>query len=53
VDINYLFHRRQISLFLADNTASDAARLIHRELAEAYGYRIAEAKNVPSFARAA
>ena len=53
MDINYLFHRRQISLFLADNAASDAARLIHRELAQAYGCRIAEAKNVPSFARAA
>ena len=44
MDINYLFHRHQVSLFMADNAASPRARLVHRELAERYASRIADAK---------
>ena len=45
MDLNYLYRRRQISLFMADNAVSEAARLVHLELAQAYSARIAAAKN--------
>lgn len=45
MDLNYLYHRRQISLFMADNAASEAARRVHLELAETYADRITAAKN--------
>lgn len=44
LDLNYLYKRHQISLFMAEHSASDPARRIHRELAERYADRIAEAK---------
>jgi hypothetical protein len=44
MDLNYLYHRHQVSLFMADNAASDAARSIHRELADRYASEIADAK---------
>ena len=44
MDLNYLYKRHQISLFMAEHSASDPARRIHRELAERYADRIAEAK---------
>jgi hypothetical protein len=44
VDLNYLYHRHQVSLFMADNAASGEARRVHRELGECYARRIAEAK---------
>jgi hypothetical protein len=47
VDLNYLYHRQQVSLFRADNAASDAARDAHRELASGYARRIRAAKNPP------
>jgi len=45
VDLNYLYQRHQVSLFMADNAASQKARRVHRELADGYASRIAEAKN--------
>ena len=45
MDLNYLYQRHQISLFMADNAASEPARRIHRELAAGYASRIVEAKN--------
>jgi hypothetical protein len=44
MDLNYLYHRHQISLFMADNAASEEARCIHRELAERYAGRIADVR---------
>ena len=44
MDLNYLYHRHQVSLFMADNARSDAARGAHRELAEHYAAQIADAK---------
>jgi hypothetical protein len=48
MDLNYLFHRQQISLFMAENAASDEARSVHRELASRYAARIAGARS-PTF----
>jgi hypothetical protein len=45
MDLNYLYHRRQISLFMADSAASAAARRDHLELAEIYAARIGRAKS--------
>jgi hypothetical protein len=44
MDLNYLYQRHQVSLFMADNAASDEARRVHRELADRYAARIADAK---------
>ena len=45
MDLNYLYFRQQISRFNADNAACEHARRAHRELADAYGMRIAKARN--------
>lgn len=44
LDLNYLYKRHQVSLFMAEHSASDPVRQVHRELAERYADRIAEAK---------
>ena len=44
MDLNYLHHRHQVSVFMADNAASDEARKVHRELADRYAARIAAVK---------
>lgn len=44
MDLNYLYHRHQVSLFMADNARSDAARRVHREFAERYAGQIADRK---------
>jgi hypothetical protein len=44
MDLNDLYHRHQVSLFMADNAASDDARRTHRELAHRYAGQIAEVK---------
>ena len=46
MDLNYLYHRQQVSLFRADNAASEPARRIHRELADHYRSRIEASKNL-------
>lgn len=45
MDLNYLYHRHQVSLFNADNAASAPARQAHHEMAKGYALRIAAAKN--------
>jgi hypothetical protein len=47
MDLNYLYFRRQISQFNADNAACGKSRRSHQDLADAYGLRISEAKNAP------
>jgi hypothetical protein len=41
-DLNYLFFRQQVERSRAEVAASDAARLAHEELAEAYEDQIDE-----------
>ena len=45
MDLNYLYHRQQVSRFMAENGASEAARRAHSGLAEAYAERIDAARN--------
>ena len=45
MDLNYLYHREQVSLFMADNARSEAARRVHLELATRYAAQIANTKN--------
>lgn len=44
MDLNYLYHRHQISLFRAANGATKAARRVHGELADGYASLIATAR---------
>lgn len=44
MELNYLYRRYGISLQMAENAASDCARIVHRKLAEAYAVQIAQAK---------
>ena len=44
MDLNYLYHRHQISLFRAVNGATKAARRVHSELAEGYASLITTAR---------
>jgi len=44
VDLNYLYHRHQVSLFMAENAPGEDARRIHGEFREHYAARIAAAK---------
>ncbi|HEX4762281.1 MAG TPA: hypothetical protein VFU87_05770 [Sphingomicrobium sp.] len=45
MDLNHLYHRHQVSLFMADNANCEQSRRAHRELAEGYAARIAQAKS--------
>ena len=48
MDLNYLYHRHQVSLYLAEQAVSEEARRAHRELASGYAARIAfEKKAMP------
>lgn len=38
--LNYLLHRHQVALMMADGAASTEARLCHRQLARGYAARI-------------
>jgi hypothetical protein len=44
MDLNYLYHRHQVSLFNADNAACDEARRAHLSLVASYAARIEEFK---------
>ena len=44
MDLNYLYFRQQVSRFKADNAACASSRSAHREMADAYGERIAAAR---------
>ena len=46
MDLNYLYQRHQISLFLAENAVSEEARQIHREFGKRCAARIAQAKRL-------
>lgn len=44
MDLNYLLQRYSVSLHMAENAACGCSRLAHRELADGYAARIAQAK---------
>ncbi len=44
VDLNYLYHRHQISLAMSEGAACDCSRISHRKMADAYATLITEAK---------
>lgn len=43
-DLNYLYQRHQISLYMSDNAACERSRSAHRGLSEAYASLIASAR---------
>jgi hypothetical protein len=45
MDLNYLYHRHQVSLFNADNARCPDARRAHLGLVAAYAARIDRAKS--------
>jgi hypothetical protein len=53
MDLNYLYQRHQVSLFLAEAGSSDQVRRIHAEFADLYAVRIAEARQSHAPLRAA
>jgi len=53
MDLNYLYRRHQISLFMAENGSTDQVRRVHGEFAHMYAARIAKAKQVDMAVRAA
>jgi hypothetical protein len=53
MDLNYLYQRYQISLFMAQNGSSAQVRRVHGEFAELYAARIAEARRSHASLRAA
>jgi hypothetical protein len=44
MDLNYLYQRHQVSLFMAENASDESVRRIHREFGQRYAARIADAK---------
>ena len=44
MDLNYLYHRHQVALFMADNASCEQAGRAHRGMAERYARRIADAR---------
>ena len=53
MDLNYLYQRHQISLFMAENGSSDQVRRVHGEFADGYAARIADARQFRTALRAA
>lgn len=52
MDLNYLYFRRQVSQFAADNAACAASRQAHQGMADHYSAEIALARNPPRAAAA-
>jgi hypothetical protein len=53
MDLNYLYQRHQISLFMAENGSCDQVRRVHGEFADLYAARIADARQGRALLRAA
>ena len=43
-DLNYLYQRHQISLYMSENAGCERSRNAHRELTEAYASLITSAR---------
>ena len=52
MDLNYLYHREQVSLMRADAAASPKARLSHQGLARGYARLIAKVRGSAATAAA-
>ena len=53
VDLNYLYHRREVSLFMSRNAACGQARAVHLGMADGYAELIdAEKRQVRAAASA-
>jgi hypothetical protein len=52
MDLNYLYQRRQISRFMAENGSTDQLRRVHGEFADLYAARISEARRSHASLRA-
>jgi len=46
MDLNYLYHRHQVSLHNAENATCEEARLAHLSLVAAYALKIDQFKRV-------
>jgi hypothetical protein len=44
VDLNYLYHRHQVSLFNAENASCEDSRRAHLSLVAAYAAKIEQAR---------
>ena len=44
MDLNYLYQRHQVSLFMSENGCSDQVRRVHGKFADLYAARIAEVR---------
>jgi hypothetical protein len=44
MDLNYLYHRHHVSLFMAEFAASERVSRVHYDFAARYAGRIADAK---------
>ena len=44
MDLNYLLHRHQVAVFMAEQASCESAREAHRGLAEGYAEMIAAAR---------
>jgi len=53
MDLNYLYQRHQIALFMSENGSSHEVRRVHGEFADLYAARIAEARQFRAPLRAA
>jgi hypothetical protein len=53
MDLNHLYYRHQVALFMAGNADSEDLRRLHRDFADGYASRIAQAKNPPRTAEVA
>ena len=53
MDLNYLYHRQQVSLMMADAAASSEARHAHRNLAYGYGRLIDADRGIAEWKRPA
>lgn len=53
MDLNYLYQRHQISLFMAENGPTDHLRRVHGEFAHLYAAQITDAKQAHRALRAA
>ncbi len=45
MDLNYLYHRQQVSLYMAEHASCEESRAAHRGLLAGYAARIEEAKH--------
>ena len=53
MDLNYLYHRHQVSLFRSEHAACHRSRAVHGKLTDAYAEQIASLRQLSEHAAAA